>query len=122
MRDECQLEDIYIYIYIFFSPYAAPGPVRELHVHPVSYASVSIIWQRPQNENGNIRYYNISAARAQPGTNLSDVVVQRADHNEISYLMTNLKAATDYVISISAVTILTGPVVTQEVTTKEWGK
>ncbi|PIK42274.1 putative tie-like receptor tyrosine kinase [Apostichopus japonicus] len=98
----------------------APGPVRELHVHPVSYASVSIIWQRPQNENGNIRYYNISAARAQPGTNLSDVVVQRADHNEISYLMTNLKAATDYVISISAVTILTGPVVTQEVTTKEW--
>ncbi|PIK44380.1 putative tie-like receptor tyrosine kinase [Apostichopus japonicus] len=98
----------------------APGPVRELHVHPVTYASVSITWQRPQNENGIIRYYNISAARAPPGTNLSDVVVERADANEISYLMTNLKAATDYVISIRAVSTLTGPVVTQEVTTKEW--
>ncbi|XP_071842314.1 protein sidekick-1-like isoform X3 [Apostichopus japonicus] len=98
----------------------APGPVRDFHVDTISHDSVSVTWQRPQNENGLIRYYNISAARSQPGTSLSDVKVEQVDPNESSYLMTNLQPATDYVISISAVTILSGPVESQSVTTKEW--
>ncbi|PIK51060.1 putative tyrosine-protein kinase [Apostichopus japonicus] len=101
---------------------SAPGPVRDFHIDTISHDSVSVTWQRPQNENGLIRYYNISAARSQPGTSLSDVKVEQVDPNESSYLMTNLQPATDYVISIGAVTVLPGPVESQSVTTKEWCK
>ncbi|PIK51059.1 Fibronectin, type III domain and Immunoglobulin-like fold domain-containing protein [Apostichopus japonicus] len=104
---------------VISSTVPGPGPVRELNVHTISHDSVSVTWQPPQNDNGLIRYYNISAAKSQPGTSLSDVKVEQVDPNKSSYSVTNLQPATDYVISIGAVTMLTGPVESQSVTTKE---
>ncbi|XP_071837031.1 tyrosine-protein kinase receptor Tie-1-like isoform X2 [Apostichopus japonicus] len=96
----------------------APGPVSSLVVVPVSYDSVSISWTQPENTNGQIKYYNISAVKTHSGTRSSEVIVERT--TDIHLLMTSLQPATDYDISVSAVTILTGAVVTRSVTTQEW--
>ncbi|KAJ8040943.1 Tyrosine-protein kinase receptor Tie-1 [Holothuria leucospilota] len=96
----------------------APGPVRELTVIPVSHDTISITWTEPENVNGVIRFYNISAVKVQQDIRSSQAIVEHA--RTLYFSMRGLQPATQYMVSVSGVTILTGAVTTSQVTTKEW--